>query len=192
MGLPGQELHALILDSFCNHAEQLQHQGPFQPLLLRDGQRQPRFVVSAAHADGTGTFGTALSLTASIGPPHILPPLSSSCAALRKCCFAFSCNVEMAVGMVMLQLSIERESRATDADVCFYLHVAVILKQSAFASCSAVSSRWEPIHHPFPAPRTTSGPLTPVQMRDDFSKQDHANKLWPGELFKSCPSSQVS
>lgn len=39
-----------IHSTFCNHAEQLQHQGPVQPLLLRDGQRQPWFVVSAVGA----------------------------------------------------------------------------------------------------------------------------------------------
>lgn len=53
----------------CNHAEQLQHQGPFQPLLLRDGEGQPWVVVSAVVGGvGAGPVDTVLSLTASIKP----------------------------------------------------------------------------------------------------------------------------
>lgn len=37
--------------SFCNHAEQLQHQRPFQPFLLRDSQGQPWPVVSRTQRD---------------------------------------------------------------------------------------------------------------------------------------------
>ena len=74
--------------SFCSHAEQLQHQRPFQPFLLWDGQRQPWPVVSrtpaglrgrvrvtwvGAGAPSSHWFTLCLLLSASSFLPSLLP-----------------------------------------------------------------------------------------------------------------------
>lgn len=124
-----------IHSTFCNHAEQLQHQGPVQPLLLRNGQRQPWFVVSAVGAGcGLRTVGTVLSLAASINlsASQFISSLTSyhlavslRCTEPKDYCSAFSLH---GGGLVMLLLFLSVQSFATESRL--FLNFIYMLKLS--------------------------------------------------------------